>query len=133
MLGTTAFLVVDVVVVVVVGTGFSTTVVHELKHRATASSGVIIISFFIVEVVSFHKRFGADASTRCISGEDFPTLFLLVVDPGSQFLRPRPLTLRFQDALLQSTRAGRTLPAQLLAPGNFSATPRVPAAFESFR
>ena len=43
--------VVDVVVVVGV-TGFSTTVVHEVKNRATASSGVTIISFFIVEVVS---------------------------------------------------------------------------------
>jgi hypothetical protein len=46
-------MVVDVVVVVA-GTGFSTTVVHEVKQRATASSGVTIISFFIVEVVSFH-------------------------------------------------------------------------------
>ncbi len=41
-----------VVVVVVVGAGFSTTVVHELRITAvTASSGVRIISFFIVEVV----------------------------------------------------------------------------------
>jgi hypothetical protein len=47
------FVVVDVVVVVGV-TGFSTTVVHEVKNRATASSGVTIISFFIVEVVSLH-------------------------------------------------------------------------------
>jgi hypothetical protein len=37
------------VVVVVVGTGFSTTVVHEVRRRAvTASSGVRMISFFIV-------------------------------------------------------------------------------------
>ena len=41
-----------VVVVVVVGAGFSTTVVHEVRRTAaTASSGVRIISFFIVEVV----------------------------------------------------------------------------------
>jgi hypothetical protein len=38
-------------VVVVTGTGFSTTVVHEVKNAATARSGVTIISFFIVEVV----------------------------------------------------------------------------------
>ena len=54
VVGVTAFFVVDVVVVVVVGAGFSTTVVHEVSARATASSGVRMISFFIVEVVSFH-------------------------------------------------------------------------------
>jgi hypothetical protein len=37
-----------VVVVVVAGAGFSTTVVHEVRSIAeTASSGVRIISFFI--------------------------------------------------------------------------------------
>jgi len=42
----------DCVVVVVVGAGFSTTVVHEVRSTAaTANSGVRIISFFIVEVV----------------------------------------------------------------------------------
>ena len=42
----------ECVVVVVVGAGFSTTVVHEVRSTAaTASSGVRIISFFIVEVV----------------------------------------------------------------------------------
>jgi hypothetical protein len=41
-----------VVVVVVVGAGFSTTVVHEVRSTAaTARTGVRIISFFIVEVV----------------------------------------------------------------------------------
>jgi hypothetical protein len=40
-----------VVVVVLTGTGFSTTVVHEVKRAAAARSGVTIISFFIVEVV----------------------------------------------------------------------------------
>ena len=41
-----------VVVVVVVGAGFSTTVVHEVRSMAaTASSGVSMISFFIVKVV----------------------------------------------------------------------------------
>jgi membrane-anchored protein YejM (alkaline phosphatase superfamily) len=54
MTGAVLFFVVDVVVVVVVGAGFSTTVVHEVKSRATARSGVRTISFFIVEVVSFH-------------------------------------------------------------------------------
>jgi hypothetical protein len=42
----------ECVVVVVVGAGFSTTVVHEVRSTAaTARSGVRIISFFIVEVV----------------------------------------------------------------------------------
>jgi len=52
--GATDFFVVEVVVVVVVGAGFSTTVVHEVRARATARSGVRMISFFIIEVVSFH-------------------------------------------------------------------------------
>jgi hypothetical protein len=48
--GAVLFFVVDVVVVVVVGatTGFSTTVVHELRTNATVTSGVRMISFFIV-------------------------------------------------------------------------------------
>ena len=54
MTGAVLFFVVDVVVVVLVGAGFSTTVVHEVRARATARSGVRMISFFIVEVVSFH-------------------------------------------------------------------------------
>jgi hypothetical protein len=53
--------VVDCVVVVVVGTGFSTTVVHEVKSAVvTARSGVTIISFFIVGVVpswTIRRRF----------------------------------------------------------------------------
>jgi hypothetical protein len=53
VVGTVLFFIVVDVVVVVVGAGFSTTVVHEVKNRATASSGVTIISFFIVGVVSF--------------------------------------------------------------------------------
>ena len=39
---------------VLAGTGFSTTVVQAARSMATASSGVRMISFFIVEVVSFH-------------------------------------------------------------------------------
>ena len=50
VVGVTAFFVVDVVVVVVVGTGFSTTVVHEVRARATANRGVRMISFFIVGI-----------------------------------------------------------------------------------
>jgi hypothetical protein len=53
--GTVLFLTVVVEVVVVVGTGCSTTVVHEVKSRAASDSrGVRMISFFIFEVVSFH-------------------------------------------------------------------------------
>jgi hypothetical protein len=48
----TLFVVVVCVVLVVVGAGFSTTVVHEVKSTAAAAiSGVTIISFFIVGVV----------------------------------------------------------------------------------
>jgi hypothetical protein len=54
VVGVTLFFVVVVEVVVVVGTGFSTTVVHEFRSMATARSGIRMISFFIVEVVSFH-------------------------------------------------------------------------------
>jgi hypothetical protein len=42
------FRTVDCVVVVVVGVGFSTTVVHEFRSMATARSGMRMISFFIV-------------------------------------------------------------------------------------
>jgi hypothetical protein len=71
VVGTTAFFVVDVVVVVVVGAGFSTTVVHEVRAKATARSGVRMISFFIVGMVSFTGRFGAGLTARCISDEVF--------------------------------------------------------------
>jgi hypothetical protein len=49
-----------VVVVVVVGAGVSTTVVHEVRSAAATASGVRIISFFIVEVVpsrTIRRRF----------------------------------------------------------------------------
>jgi hypothetical protein len=51
--GGTLFVVVDwVVVLVVVGVGFSTTVVHEVRSTAApARSGVRMISFFIVGVI----------------------------------------------------------------------------------
>jgi hypothetical protein len=51
--GAVLFFVVCVVVVVVLGAGFSTTVVHEVRAKATARSGVRMISFFIVGMVSF--------------------------------------------------------------------------------
>jgi hypothetical protein len=72
VLGTVLFLTVEVVVVVVVGaTGFSTTVVHDVNSIATAKSGVRMISFFIIGIGFLHGHFGADASTRCVSGEVF--------------------------------------------------------------
>jgi membrane-anchored protein YejM (alkaline phosphatase superfamily) len=49
--GAVLFFTVVVDVVVVVGTGFSTTVVQEVRAKATARSGVRMISFFIVGVV----------------------------------------------------------------------------------
>jgi len=51
VVGTVLFFVVVVEVVVVVGVGFSTTVVQEFRAKATAKSGVRMISFFIVGVV----------------------------------------------------------------------------------
>jgi hypothetical protein len=61
-----------VVVVVVVGAGFSTTVVQEARSTVTtASSGVRIISFFIGLKLFLQGRIGADSSTRCISGQHF--------------------------------------------------------------
>jgi hypothetical protein len=69
--GAVLFFVVCVVVVVVAGAGFSTTVVHEVSVRATARSGVRMISFFIVGMVSFTARFGAGLTARCISDEVF--------------------------------------------------------------
>jgi len=65
------FFIVVVDVVVVVGAGFSTTVVHEVRAKATARSGVRMISFFIVGMVSFTARIGAGLSARCISDEVF--------------------------------------------------------------
>jgi hypothetical protein len=73
--GTVLFFVVVDVVVVVVGAGFSTTVVHEVRAKATARTGVRMISFFIVGVVSFTERFGAGVSARCVSDEDFSINF----------------------------------------------------------
>ena len=55
MTGAVLFFVVDVVVVVLVGAGFSTTVVHEVRARATARSGVRMISLFIVGVCFLHR------------------------------------------------------------------------------
>jgi diacylglycerol kinase family enzyme len=54
----TFFVTVDcVVVVVVAGTGFSTTVVHEVRStETTRTNGMKMISFFIVEVVSFKDQ-----------------------------------------------------------------------------
>jgi hypothetical protein len=50
--GGTLFVVVDCVVVVELGAGFSTTVVHEVRSTAApARSGVRMISFFIVGVI----------------------------------------------------------------------------------
>jgi hypothetical protein len=71
VVGTVLFFIVVDVVVVVVGAGFSTTVVHEVSARATARSGVRMISFFIVGMVSFTARFGAGLTARCISDEVF--------------------------------------------------------------
>ena len=49
-----------VVVLVAVGVGVSTTVVHEVKTvAARASTGARMISFFISRIV-FHPQFGAE-------------------------------------------------------------------------
>lgn len=111
--GVVLFLTVVVEVVVVVGaTGFSTTVVHDVNNRATAKSGVRMISFFIVGVVSFTGQFDADASTRCISGALFE-LCSLIVGSRTQSLCSRSPTFRLQNPFLQSARARPSLSANL--------------------
>jgi hypothetical protein len=72
VVGAGTFLVVVCVVVVLAGTGFSTTVVHEVNRAvATATSGVRMMSFFIVGIVFLQGQIGAGPSARCISGQDF--------------------------------------------------------------
>ena len=112
--GVVLFFTVVVEVVVVVGvTGFSTTVVHEVNSMATAKSGVRMISFFIVGVVFLHKPIATDASTRCVSTTLFENFISLILPAGTQPLCARPPAFRFQDALLQTTRARPSLPANL--------------------
>jgi hypothetical protein len=71
--------VVCVVVVVVAGTGFSTTVVQEVINAATARSGVTIISFFIVGVVSFMDR-----SSQVVLPDVFLAKISKLIDGGSR-------------------------------------------------
>jgi hypothetical protein len=112
--GAVLFLTVVVeVVVVAAGTGFSTTVVHDVNSMATTKSGIRMISFFIVGVVFLHWQFGADASTRCLSAKLFPNLFSLIVGPGTHLFRSRPAPFRFQNPLFQPARAGSSLPPNL--------------------
>jgi hypothetical protein len=63
------FTVVDVVVVV--GAGFSTTVVHEFKSMATIRSGMRMTSFFIVGVVP-----SKPIRRRCLNQMYFGSSFL---------------------------------------------------------
>jgi len=68
----TLFSVWVVVVVVVVGAGCSSTVVHEVRNKAaTASSGIRVFSFFIVKVFPFKGQIDAGSSARCISNKVF--------------------------------------------------------------
>ena len=69
-----------VVVVVVAGAGFSTTVVHEVKATAIARIGVRIISFFIVEVVSFPDNSAQMPQPDVFRAKIFGIYFALVVD-----------------------------------------------------
>jgi hypothetical protein len=71
VLGTVLFFTVDVVVVVVAGAGFSTTVVHEFKSMATARSGITVISFFIVGVVP-SKAIRRRCLNQMYFGRSFP-------------------------------------------------------------
>jgi membrane-anchored protein YejM (alkaline phosphatase superfamily) len=71
VVGTVLFFTVVVEVVVVVGTGFSTTVVQEVRAKATAKSGVRMISFFIVGVVPSQNH-----SPQIIQPDVFRTQFL---------------------------------------------------------
>ena len=114
--GAGAFRTVVCVVVVVVGTGFSTTVVHEVNSAvATARSGVTIISFFIVGVVSFMDSSAQVPRPDVFRVQISESFSPLILDARSHFFRPRALSFRFQDALLQSPRPGPALPAALLS------------------
>jgi hypothetical protein len=63
------------VVVVVAGTGFSTTVVHEVNSAvATVRSGVTIISFFIVGIVPSWTLRRRSLGQMCF-GCRFPKVF----------------------------------------------------------
>jgi Flp pilus assembly protein protease CpaA len=75
-----------VVVVVVVGAGFSTTVVHEVRATAIARTGVRMISFFIVFELFLQGRIGAGSSPDCISDENFSGW---AIDPGRGATRER--------------------------------------------
>ena len=80
MLGTVLFFVVVVVVDVVAGAGFSTTVVHEFRAKATARSGVRMISFFIVGVVP-SKAIRRRCLNQMYFGTSFLNLIRSIVDP----------------------------------------------------
>jgi hypothetical protein len=132
--GTVLFLTVDcwVVVVVVAGTGFSTTVVHELKSMAAAKSGVRMISFFIVGLF-LHKPIDTDISTRCLSGELFSDFVRSVVDSGAQFLGSRALPFRFQNPFFQTARPWPALPSNLFAARDLSGAQGLAASLQRFR
>ena len=119
-----AFFIVVVVcdVVVVVGTGFSTTVVHEVRStEATTSNGVIMISFFIVGVVSFKDESTQVPRPDVFRVKIFRNFESLVVGTRAQFFRFRTTPLRFQDALLEGPRPGPTLAAALFPARNLQA------------
>ena len=80
-----------------------------------------MISFFIVEVVSFHCQFAADASTSCIKGEDF-FLNYLIVRRGAELLDSGSPAFRFQNALLQTAWPRRALTTNFLSTRDLSST-----------
>jgi hypothetical protein len=89
-----------------------------------------MISFFIVGIVLSTDNSAQMPQPDVFRPKIFSNCFDLVFDARSQFLRPRPLPLRFQDALLQSPGARRTLTAQLFTACNISPALGVPAAFQ---
>ena len=72
---------------------------------------------------------------RCLNQTYFGCRFSkinlgLIVDLRSQFLRPRPQPLRFEDALFQSARPGSSLTALLFPARDFSGPRRMPTLLQ---
>lgn len=77
--------------------------------------------FFHSLKLFLHRTIGADASTRCISGEVFrKNLVRSVFDARTQALSTRALPFGFEDALLQRARPRPALPANLFPARDFS-------------
>ena len=94
VVGTVLFFTVVVDVVVVVGVGFSTTVVQEFRAKATAKSGVRMMSLFIVGVVPSQTN-----RHRCLNQMYF----------GRSFLKFCQVNLRFANVIVWSASVAASI------------------------